>query len=203
MAERERRFLPAGVAGIEIDTRDDESPRLRGLAAVYYDGTEATEYELYPGVVERVQRGAFSALLKSGPDIRALFNHDPDNLLGRTTNGTLSLRSTNRGLEFELMPPDTQVGRDVAMLVGRGDLSGSSYSFVVADESWSRDKERDVDVRTIKSFEAVYDVGPVTFPAYSATEVALRSHDTWRRAQQAVRAEDEIRRRRLRLRRMQ
>ena len=169
----ERRWTPMEMEPIRIEDRDDGGTKIVGMAAIYYDGTPRTEYELMPGVRERIRHGAFAALLKDGTDTRALFNHDPDNLLGRTVNDTLKLKSTKYGLEYEVTPPDTQAARDVVALLRRGDLTGSSFSFMIGDESW---KEEDGDeVREIKHISQLFDVGPVTFPAYKATTANMRS----------------------------
>ncbi|MBD2799576.1 HK97 family phage prohead protease, partial [Xenorhabdus sp. M] len=77
---------------------------------------------LWDEFVEQFTPNAFNASLATGADIRALYEHDPINLLGRTTSGTLQLAEDATGLRFELTPPDTQVGHDVLMLVERGDI---------------------------------------------------------------------------------
>ena len=173
-AQAERRFTPLALEPIRVEDREDGGTKIVGMAAIYYDGTPRTEYELMPGVRERIRHGAFSALLKEGTDARALFNHDPNQLLGRTANDTLTLRSTRVGLAYEITPPDTQAARDVVALLRRGDLTGSSFSFLIGEESWKEEEDGD-EVREIKQVAKLFDVGPVTFPAYEATTANMRS----------------------------
>ena len=169
----ERRFTAHKRAPVRVETRADGSKRIVGLAAVYYDGTKETEYELWPGVRERIQPGAFARILKEKPDVRALFNHDPNHILGRTAKKTLILRSTDDGLEYEIDPPDTQMARDVMALLERGDIDGSSFSFRIKEET-TINEEKDV-IYELADFAQLYDVGPVTFPAYTATTADLRA----------------------------
>ena len=185
----ERRWTPLEMEPIRVEGRADGGQKIVGMAAVYYDGTPRTEYTLWDGVKERIRHGAFSQLLKDGTDTRALFNHDPDNLLGRTTTDTLKLKSTRFGLAYEITPPDTQTARDVVALLQRGDLTGSSFSFLIGEESWKEEEDGD-EVREIKQVAKLFDVGPVTFPAYEATTANMRSLESWRaeRAEAAERA---------------
>lgn len=124
------------------------------------------------GFVERIKPGAFKKTLKEA-DIRALFNHDPHLVLGRNTSGTLRLSEDSEGLAYEIDLPDTSVGRDVAVLLERGDVSGSSFGFRVIEDAWD-DDEDDFPRRTLKQV-ALRDVGPVTFPAYVDASSAIRS----------------------------
>lgn len=161
------------------DEARDGIGTVEGYAAVFHaEGDEGTEYELWSDpimrAVERVARGAFSRAIREGDDCRACFNHDANQLLGRTVSGTLRLEEDGRGLRYEADLPDTQLGRDVAELVGRGDVTGSSFGFVVEQESWRESEEeggRRVAVRTIEGVRLL-DVGPVTYPAYSGTSAA-------------------------------
>ena len=132
-----------------------------------------------PGLVERIMPGAFDRALRDADDVRALYNHDPNMVLGRTRSGTLSLVSDQRGLRYEIALPDTQLGRDLPALLRRGDVSGSSFSFSLgdraADQSWVKQNDG-TTVREIRS-AVLYDVGPVTFPAYAGTSAHTRSLD--------------------------
>ena len=178
MSEKvERRFTAADAGPVEMEQRDGEDPKIVGCGAIYYDGTPRTEYQLGPGVVERIRPGAFAAVLREGPDTMGLFNHNPDNVLGRTTAGTLRLKSTRRGLEYAITPPDTQLGRDLAENIRRGDISGSSFSFTVTKDGLKWKEEEGQEIREIVKVDRLFDVGPVTFPAYTATDAALRSLD--------------------------
>ena len=178
----ERRFTPGVAAPIRVETRADGGKKIVGLAAVYYDGTRETEYELWPGVRERIKPGAFKRILGEGPDVRGLVNHDPNQLLGRTSKGTLTLKSTKAGLEYEIDPPDTQNARDVMALLERGDMDGSSFSFRIQVETRIEDGAE--TIYELGDFSNLYDVGPVTFPAYEATTAGMRSLETARQQPQ-------------------
>lgn len=174
------------MADARIESRSDGTPMIVGYAAVYYDGTRETEYLLWGGVKERIMPGAFDEVLKAGPDVRALFNHDPNNLLGRVSASSLRLSTDERGLRYEIDPPDTQAGRDVLTLVRRGDLQGSSFSF-----EWARDgdrwsKEDDFEIHEIIRFGGLFDVGPVTFPAYEGTTAGVRGADSYEETRKSL-----------------
>lgn len=156
-----------------------------GYAAVFYNPSEpGTAFRLWDDVEERILPGAFDKAIRED-DVRALFNHCPDFVLGRSKSGTLRLSVDARGLRYEIDPPDTQAGRDVLAMLKRGDLSGSSFAF----------SERSRTIRETPGMYVIelndvqlFDVGPVTYPAYTATEAAARSTDL-RREAEAVRAE--------------
>jgi HK97 family phage prohead protease len=190
----ERRITNGGQA-CRLETRADGGKTAVGYGAVFYRAGDAgTEYPLGKGVAERVDARAFDAALQRGDDVRALFNHEPDHLLGRLSSGTLRLSVDDSGLRYEIDLPDTQAGRDVATSIERGDLSGSSFSFNVERADWSEENGR--DIRTIKSVR-LFDVGPVTYPAYAGTSAALRSEgddaeaqaerEAWKEAQAQTR----------------
>jgi HK97 family phage prohead protease len=124
------------------------------------------------GFVERIAPGAFTRTLDH-QDVRALFNHDPNALLGRMSSGTLRLTEDGTGLAYEIDLPDTTTGRDVATMLERGDLNGSSIGFKVVEQETGM-TEQDFPLRTLTQV-ALRDVGPVTFPAYVDTDAALRS----------------------------
>ncbi len=156
-----------------IEKREDGTKVAVGYAAVFHRADEAgTEYALWGDTVERIANGAFSDALSRPDDVRGLFNHDADHLLGRSTAKTLRMSEDDKGLRYEIDLPDTQTGRDVATSIERGDLTGSSFAFIPEIVEWSSDEER--DIRTIKSVR-LFDVGPVTYPAYEATSTSLRS----------------------------
>jgi HK97 family phage prohead protease len=170
MSHIERRY---GVSRWGVEERKAGGlPRLVGYAAVFFDRSDpaGTELEL-SAYVERIAPGAFSRTIRED-DVRALFNHDSDNLLGRTRSGTLRLSVDSRGLRYEIDLPDTTVGRQVAALVRRGDVTGSSFAFDTRDyrEYW----EGSTRIRELTDLK-LYDVGPVTFPAYSGTTAGVRA----------------------------
>jgi uncharacterized protein len=167
----ERRFFPGAAALVK---RADGKEVIAGHAAVYYDGTPKTEFKLWENFVERVMPGAFDRALAEKDDVRALFNHDPSALLGRASAGTLALKSDAKGLAYEIEPADTQVAKDVREHLRRGDLTGSSFAFVVTDQEFRT--VNGVDIREIRGVQ-LFDVGPVTYPAYEGTDAGVRSGD--------------------------
>jgi HK97 family phage major capsid protein/HK97 family phage prohead protease len=123
---------------------------------------------------EQIMPSAFESL--TSYDVRALVNHDPNQLLARSKfgQGSLLLERTDRGLSYMFEIPDTQVGRDTKTLVERGDISGSSWAFVVAKDSWKM-QEDGTPLRQIEQISELRDVSLVTYPANPDTSVALRS----------------------------
>ncbi|MBL8819094.1 MAG: HK97 family phage prohead protease [Planctomyces sp.] len=165
------------------DSKDGELPDITGLAAVFYNANDSanTQYRLWDNYFERIMPGAFDRAVKED-DVRALQNHDPRLLLGRSSNNTLQLEVTKEGLSYRISPPPTMVGRDTVTLLERGDLDGSSFAFTISrgGVEWT-EEEVEVDgnkitlyIRNIKSVD-LYDVGPVTYPAYSGTTAGTRS----------------------------
>lgn len=167
----ERRFSEGGVS---VETRADGKRTIVGYASVFHDPNDAgTEFELRPGVIERVGRNAFDRALREKQDVRGLYNHDPNHLLGRLGAGTLRLSVDSRGLRYEIDPPDTQTGRDVLASIERGDLAGSSFSF----DTDKAPVVRRADGTAVRTLEDVnlYDIGPVTFPAYKSAHAGARA----------------------------
>lgn len=163
---------------VEIRAEGDTKARtISGYGAVYYvAGDKGTEYQLWSDVFERIAPGAFDRSARED-DIRALFNHDPNLLLGRTKSGTLEVftDAVGFGYRFAENPADPDSVK-VAEKVARGDADGSSFSFAVITADWT---EETVDgqriwIRTLKDVRT-FDVGPVTFPAYEGTTSGARS----------------------------
>lgn len=168
--------LTAAVAPPSTSVRQQSSnTELQGYAALFYDGTERTEYVVADLFRERIMPGAFDKAIKDRDDVRALFNHEPNQLLGRVSAGTLKLETDKTGLRYTIqMNTDTSIGRDIVGHVRRGDLQGSSFAFRVTQQTWIDADDGGLDIRQIESVQ-LFDVGPVTYPAYEATSVALNS----------------------------
>ena len=156
-----------------IELRDDDGERrISGYAAVFN-----TLSENLGGFREQIAPGAFDPVMDN--DVRALFNHEPHLILGRTTADTLSLETDDHGLRYQIDPPDTQYARDLIKSIERKDVTQSSFAFWVEDDKWDEDDEGRV-IRTIKQFRRLYDISPVTYPAYPDTSVAARSCTDYR-----------------------
>lgn len=172
--ERRDLILPASLRP-SIGQAEGDGNTLRGYAATFGTFTEPMRD---PNVskapfIETIRRGAFSRTLKDSPDVRFLWNHNTDAILGRTKSGTLKVWEDDTGLGFELALPDTGVGRDVRELVRRGDVDGCSFGFfVVGDEMEQRSGQP--HLRTLTDV-ALFEVSITPFPAYSATSVGLRA----------------------------
>lgn len=165
---RERRSVP--VCEFRADS-DTDAPTIAGHAAVF-----DVETDIGGMFTEIVRPGAFTRAIEEGHDVKALFNHDDNHVLGRTRNGTLRIKEDARGLAVEIDPPNTQSGRDVVELIRRGDVSQMSYAFIVTSEKWT-ERKGDAPVREVLDLD-LYDVSPVTYPAEIATEVGLRSAES-------------------------
>jgi HK97 family phage prohead protease len=166
--EIEKRFFNTEFRIIRKE--DGALPKIEGYAAVFNSDSEDM------GFIERVRSGAFKDALKIS-DARALFNHDPNYILGRQSNGTLTLKEDKKGLHMSVQPPDTQLIRDMVLTpIERGDITQQSFGFTVDSDSWSG-LDTDKPIRTIEKVKEIYDVSPVTYPAYQDTQVALRSMD--------------------------
>ena len=180
----ERRFLMLGEMPKKLAFVKSRSSagnmKFRGYAARY----SSTSNDL-GGFREILAPGAFDKVLarRSKPDVVLTYNHNSDMLLARTSSGTLRLASDEKGLRFDADAPDTQLARDLATLIRRGDLTGASFAFTVSPsaESWTTD-ERGQAIRTIREVQDLYDVSIVATPAYSAASVGLRSLERWRQA---------------------
>ena len=160
---------------MEVRAKDDGKKMLRGYALKFNQ-----RYDL-GWFIEEIDRDA----LKSADmtDVRALLNHDPNFVLGRTTSGTLRLKTDDIGLEYEIDLPDTQAARDLAVSIERGDISQSSWAFNImySDEERGDRWIEETDgkrYRTITKVERVFDVSPVTYPANPDTTVAKRCAQT-------------------------
>lgn len=119
---------------------------------------------------EEIAPGAFSEAIGSSSDVRALFNHDWNNVLGRTKAGTLTLSEDERGLKFEVELPDTSVARDLVASMERKDIDQCSFGFIPTAETW--DYSVEPAHRTINKVE-LFEVSVVSIPAYEDTEVSL------------------------------
>ncbi len=172
----EKRRTEQRWAKVELRERLDELPEITGLAAVYYDGTRATEFQLWEGLVERIMPGAFTRAIEERDDVRALFNHNPDYLLGRRRAKTLKLEDGKDGLRFAISPPETPIAAQVIESIRRGDLSGASFAFDVTDQQFRTEDE--IDIREIAGVR-LFDVGPVTYPAYEATTAETNSLESY------------------------
>jgi HK97 family phage prohead protease len=158
--------------------KDDEQCRMVGHAAIFN-----SPIDLGWGIREQIAPGAFTDSI-GRDDVRALFNHDPNFVLGRNRAGTLSLKEDDRGLAVIIDPPDTQFARDLIISMERGDITQMSFAFITEKESWTYGKDDEEDLRTIEKVQ-LWDVSPVTYPAYADTDIAIKSRDLWKAQNEA------------------
>lgn len=188
----ERRAFVVDVLEVSERAMGDGSktPCIRGHAAVF----NALSEDL-GGFRETIMPGAFADSATSD-DIRALYNHDPNYVLGRNRAGTLRLNEDSHGLAIEIDPPDTTYARDLLTSMRRGDVSQMSFGFMVpkGGQSWMKNQDGST-TRTLSKIQLL-DVSPVTFPAYPQTDCAVRSLEEFQRSL----ADDTAHRARMRMR---
>ncbi len=161
----------------EVEVRDDDGKlQFLGHAAVFDRWSEDLG-----GFREKIQRGAFRKVLEQDPDVRFLFNHNPDLVLARTTvkngPGALELREDPKGLRSYAELAPTSLATDLRTLVKTGVVSQMSFGFTMrgGKDVWAEGEDGLLE-RTIVSFGGLFDVSPVTFPAYPQTDASMRSH---------------------------
>lgn len=161
----ELRYNPGAV---KIEKRaESESNMLVGYASVFN-----LKSQDLGGFYEIIAPGAFNDVLEN--DVRALFNHNENFVLGRTKSGTLRLSTDETGLRYEIDLADSNMANDIARSVERGDIDGSSFAFRIESDLWEEDSEGNI-IRIITKIASLRDVGPVTYPAYLDASVAKRS----------------------------
>lgn len=174
MNDREMRCYSGEV---RAEQQSDQPTRIIGYGSVFNSRSEPLW-----GFREIIKPGAFDDVLTN--DVRALFNHDPNFILGRSAANTLALSVDDRGLQYNIVAPDTQTIRDLVIApMMRGDINQSSFAFQVArdGEDWYQDDEGIV-IREISKFSRLYDVSPVTYPAYQDADSGVRSMKAWQEA---------------------
>jgi HK97 family phage prohead protease/HK97 family phage major capsid protein len=147
---------------IEVRESEGEEMILEGYAAVFNSETDLGHFR------EVIKPGAFDDVMDN--DVRALINHDPNLVLGRTTNGTLELSQDERGLKYRVKLGAQQYAKDFYESVKRGDISQSAFAFTIDEQSWNEERT----VRSVNKVRQLLDVSPVTYPAYAAATVQAR-----------------------------
>lgn len=171
-ARYERRIFCPEDAELRAST-DNEKPVLTGYAA-RFNSLSLTLNEGAGEFQERLLPGSFERTLASDIDVVALAHHDEKLILGRRSAGTLKLNEDDHGLRNMIYPPDTTLGRDIAVSVGRGDLIAMSFGFYVDEEDEEYRKEDGINIREIRNV-TLFEVSIVTWPAYPATSIKVRS----------------------------
>ncbi len=162
----------------QVEVRSDEDGNKKGLsgyAAKFNEESQPLRDWWGDSFVEVISPGAFKNSLETNT-IKALYNHNPDHVLGSTKPGTLKIEEDNVGLRFDLDLPDTNMANDLYEGVKRGDIDGVSFGFRVKEDKWTEVKLDDgyKTIRTLREIELI-EISPTPFPAYEQTEVDCRS----------------------------
>jgi HK97 family phage prohead protease len=168
-----REVRTVALTGVEVRTdAADSEIRVTGHASVTdrpaWIGPKAT------GFSERFAPGAWTKTVKDGADVRFLFNHDPNHVLARTANHTLKL-GEDPDLTIDATLAQTSTGRDLAILMERGDVDQMSVGMEVVRDKWESVRGGDgstYEQRTILEAK-LFDVSAVTFPAYEETDISM------------------------------
>jgi hypothetical protein len=154
---------------LRIENREEgKMPKIIGHAAVFNKLSEVLSW----GYREKIEPGAFKKTIAEA-DIRSLFNHDPNYVLGRNKSGTLKLSEDDTGLLTETDPPDTTWARDLVTTITRKDVDQMSFAFLPIIQKWDETNPEE-PVRSLIEVK-LFDISPVTFPAYPDTDVGVRS----------------------------
>ena len=156
------------VSTSTIEARSDSDEMIiESYAALYDNETNIGPFK------ETIARGAFDDVMDN--DVRALMNHDPNYVLGRTGAGTLELEADDTGLKYRIKLGEQQYAKDLYESVKRGDISQSSFAFTIAEQSWNENRT----VRSVDKIKTLLDVSPVVYPAYKDTHgLVARNEDT-------------------------
>ena len=169
---------------------DNESRTVTGLAIV----TESRSELLGFGVYETIAKTAVNRELIEKNDIKVYLNHDESRgTLARSKygNGSLQLTATERGLEFSFDAPHTALGDELVEGIRRGDYDAISFAFRVGEDTWEENEDGTYN-RTIVSFDKIDEISILScLPAYSATEVNLRSLDAFKETRTGDKKDEE------------
>lgn len=153
--------------GSEVRANMDEMV-VEGYAAVFNSWSNDLG-----GFVERIDPSAFDGVIGKR-DVRALVDHDWSKLLARESAGTLELSVDERGLKYKIQLPETTLGRDLNVLIARGDIQENSFAFTVGGDKWEEREDGSYE-RTITKVEDLFEVSIVSLPAYNDAKIAQRT----------------------------
>lgn len=161
--------------GVKLQERSADSggalPVIEGHAAVFNQETVIDGF--WMSFREVIKPGAFAADIRNAADVRALVDHMPEKVIGRTKSGTLRLAEDATGLFTSTDPSNTSDGRDIVERIKRGDVDGMSFGFTIRKQVWVEDASQDMELREIHDV-GLFDISPVTFPQYQQTDIGVR-----------------------------
>lgn len=178
--EKELRFIDNSEIRANAESRDVEG------YALLFDTTSRN----LGGFVERIEPTALDGVLERS-DVMAVLNHDNSRgILARSRYGvgSLTLSVDDKGLRYAFSAPKTALGDECLEYLRRGDITQSSFAFTVKEDSWAK-QEDGTYIRTIRSFDRLFDVSPVYEPAYFGTDVSCRSFEDFKAAEERKEAE--------------
>lgn len=165
MNELERRVLPSEF---EFRSAGENKVTIFGYAYKF-----RLKSQNLGGFREQVLEGAGEESAQAD-DIRALVNHEASMILGRSLSGTLRLGEDSTGLEYEIDADERQsYVRNLIIALERKDVTQSSFGFQALDDDWSLDED-DFPLRSVRKMK-LFDVSPVTYPAYLSSEAQVSS----------------------------
>jgi uncharacterized protein len=182
----ERRFVSTTL---RMDSQGEDGV-ITGYAALHYNGNKKNQSLDLGGFRERLANGCFKRALAKGTDVKCLFNHNQNLVLGRTGNGSLQLSCDNTGLSFRCNLGKQSYAQDLRESIRTGLINQCSFGMLTDpdDDVWGWDEDEDTGeryrVRTITTIAELLDVSPVTSPAYPATSCSAR--DLWPNGQPAA-----------------
>jgi HK97 family phage prohead protease len=167
-AKRETRSYKA--AGLSVRKAADGSSQLVGTAIVF----DSPSQDL-GGFTEIVKYEAMQKSLVRNDDVFMLWQHDSSQPLARTKTGTLNLTLTRTGLDFVATMPNSPLGQNAYQAVADGTVDSVSFGFTIAanGDNWLQDSQGNI-VRELWDVE-VSEISPVTWAAYLAPSVDIRS----------------------------
>jgi len=168
--KQERRTITGSVHARAVG--DGMPKEIGGIAAVVNSVTDLGYFE------EVITPGAFDYALSREYDIQCMFNHESELILGRTKANTCNVFVNADGnLEYTWIPDyENPTHMSVVRSIMRGDITQSSFAFTIKEQSWSDStKYGTMGKRTITQIDELFDVSPVTYPAYADTEADARS----------------------------
>lgn len=170
----EKRITTSKVERAEGDDNDGKIIGMASRVGIPYDMGWFDEI---------IEPGAFDATL--GDDVRVLYNHNDNMILGRTKSKTAKVYLDGAGnLMYEYKTPNRSYAKDLEDAIKTGDVDQSSFAFVIEDEEWSNEDGR--ELRKIKKIGKLFDVSPVTYPANPDTSVAKRSFEKYKETEQVI-----------------
>jgi HK97 family phage prohead protease len=162
-----RSIYPGGELRL-VESRGGGLSRIDGYALLFDSLSEDLG-----GFREAIAPGATNEALAPGKEVLALMHHDVTQVIGRRSAGTLDFKIDGKGVFVTVILPDTQLGRDAAESVRRGDLKSWSFRFSGAVDTWSRD-ETGMRIRRITKIGTILEFSVVTVPAYPSTTLSAR-----------------------------